>query len=45
MDTTKSILKKDGEIFGIFSVNGHDGRVWYHNWHGSYIQNREIHEE
>jgi len=38
-------VAKDGEIFGMLSVNGYDGAVWYHNWHGSYIQSREIHEE
>jgi len=36
---------KDGEIYGMLSVNGYDGAVWYHNWHGSHIQSREIHEE
>jgi hypothetical protein len=34
---------KDGETFGMLSVNTHDGAVWYHNWHGEYIQNRESH--
>ncbi len=36
---------KDGEIYGMLSVNGYDGAVWYHNWHGSYIQSRSVHEE
>ncbi len=35
--------KKDGEIFGMLSVNTHDGAVWYHNWHGEYIQSLESH--
>lgn len=35
---------KDGEIYGMLSVNGFDGAVWYHNWHGSYIQSRSVHE-
>jgi hypothetical protein len=34
---------KDGEIYGMLSVNGYDGEVWYHNWHGKYIQSREAH--
>jgi hypothetical protein len=38
-------VTKDGEVYGMLSVNGYDGMVWYHNWHGSYIQSREIHEE
>lgn len=32
---------RDGEIFGMLSVNTYDGAVWYHNWHGAYIQSRE----
>ena len=34
---------KDGEIFGMLSVNTYDGAVWYHNWHGEYIQSLESH--
>jgi hypothetical protein len=37
-------VEKDGVIFGMLSVNGYDGEVWYHNWHGSYIQTIEIHQ-
>ena len=36
-------VTKDGEIYGMLSVNSIDGAVWYHNWHGAYIQRREIH--
>lgn len=28
---------KDGEIIGMFSVNGYSGQVWYHGWHGAFI--------
>ncbi len=38
-------VMKDGEIYGMLSVNGLDGVVWYHNWHGSYVQSRSVHEE
>ena len=31
-------VTKDGEIYGMLSVNNIDGDVWYHNWHGSHIQ-------
>jgi len=24
--------------FGMLSVNGYSGQVWYHSWHGTYIQ-------
>jgi hypothetical protein len=29
---------RDGEIFGMLSVNQYTGAVWYHNWHGSYVR-------
>jgi len=38
-------VSKDGVIFGMLSVHGYDGTVWYHNWHGAFIQSLEIHEE
>ncbi|MCF7890102.1 PepSY domain-containing protein [Candidatus Bipolaricaulota bacterium] len=28
---------KDGEHYGMLSVNGYSGDVWYHTWHGSFI--------
>ena len=34
---------KDGEITGMLSVNTYNGDVWYHNWHGEYIQSMEGH--
>jgi len=34
---------RDGEIFGMLSVNAYDGSVWYHNWHGAYIRSLEHH--
>lgn len=36
---------RDGKIYGMLSVNSYTGQVWYHNWHGAYIQTREMHEE
>ena len=27
-----------GKTFGMLSVNGFSGQVWYHSWHGAYIQ-------
>ena len=32
---------KDGEMSGMLSVNQYSGTVWYHNWHGTYIQSLE----
>ena len=34
---------RDGEIFGMLSVNQYTGEVWYHNWHGGYIRSLEHH--
>lgn len=36
-------VSKDGEIYGMLSVNSYTATVWYHNWHGAYIQSREMH--
>lgn len=32
----------DGKIAGMLSVNGYTGQVWYHYWHGAFIQEVEI---
>jgi hypothetical protein len=29
---------RDGEICGMLSVHGDTGQVWYHNWHGDFVQ-------
>ncbi|MCL5959190.1 MAG: hypothetical protein M1358_07700 [Chloroflexi bacterium] len=29
---------RDGEIEGMLSVNGYSGEIWYHTWHGPFIQ-------
>ena len=30
-----------GEIFGMLSVSGYSGDVWYHSWHGDFISMEE----
>jgi hypothetical protein len=32
---------KDGEVYGMLSVNGYDGEVYIHTWHGSFIEMTE----
>ena len=32
---------KGNEIFGMLSVNGYTGQVWYHTWHGEFIAMKE----
>ena len=32
----------NGKIGGMLSVNGQTGQVWYHSWHGTFIQEIEI---
>jgi hypothetical protein len=33
---------KDGKIYGMLSVNGYTGQVWYHTWHGAFIQEKTL---
>jgi len=35
---------KDGEIYGMLSVNGYTGQVWYHSWHGRFLGMKEFGE-
>jgi hypothetical protein len=35
-------LEKDGRLTGMLSVNGYTGQVWYHTWHGSFIQEKDL---
>ncbi len=35
---------KDGQVFGMLSVNGYTGEVWYHDWHGDFIGMKELEE-
>ena len=34
-------LSKEGKVTGMLSVNGYTGQVWYHTWHGAFIQERD----
>ena len=31
-----------GQGYGMLSVNGYTGQVWYHNWHGTFLQELEV---
>ena len=33
---------KEGAIYGMLSVNGYTGQVWYHSWHGRFLDMREF---
>lgn len=33
-------VEENGKVVGMLSVNGITGDVWYHNWHGTFIQMR-----
>ncbi|MCL4534346.1 MAG: PepSY domain-containing protein [Bacteroidetes bacterium] len=35
---------KDGKVDGMLSVNAYTGQVWYHTWHGSFVQMKEMDE-
>jgi hypothetical protein len=28
---------KDGQVYGMLSVNGQTGQIWYHSWHGDFV--------
>ena len=32
---------KDGKVAGMLSVNGYSGQVWYHTWHGAFVQEKQ----
>ncbi len=34
-------VERDGNIFGMLSVNGLTGQVSYHHWHGEFIEMEE----
>jgi hypothetical protein len=38
------MTKLEGEHYGMLSVNGYSGDVWYHTWHGMFISEVEEHE-
>ncbi len=33
---------KEGKTYGMLSVNGYTGAVWYHTWHGDFMQAKEL---
>jgi hypothetical protein len=35
-------ILKGGNVTGMLSVNGATGQVWYHTWHGGFIQMRQM---
>ncbi len=32
---------KNGQVEGMLSVNGYSGSVWYHTWHGTFLDMKE----
>ncbi len=38
---TIHVMKGD-QIYGMLSVNGYTGEVWYHTWHGDFINMKEM---
>jgi hypothetical protein len=35
---------KDSQVYGMLSVNGYTGEVWYHTWHGNFVGMKELEE-
>jgi hypothetical protein len=38
-------FRRAGRLVGMLSVNGYSGQVWFHTWHGSFIQLRDLSAE
>jgi hypothetical protein len=35
-------FESSGQLVGMVSVNGYTGQVWYHSWHGTFIQLKDL---
>ncbi len=35
-------VESNGSTYGMLSVNSHTGHVWFHTWHGAFIQEAKI---
>jgi hypothetical protein len=35
-------VMQGNQVFGMLSVNGTSGEVWYHDWHGRFIRMKEL---
>lgn len=35
-------VTRDGKVVGMLSVNAYTGQVWYHGWHGTFVQEKEL---
>jgi hypothetical protein len=35
-------VMQNGKAYGEIDVNGYTGQVWYENWHGPLVQEREL---
>jgi hypothetical protein len=35
-------FEKDGKVAGMLSVNGYSGQVFFHTWHGTFIEEAEV---
>jgi hypothetical protein len=37
-------VMKDGQVYGMLSVNDYTGEAWYHTWHGNFVEMKELEE-
>jgi hypothetical protein len=35
-------VERDGRPVGMLSVNAYTGQVWYHNWHGTFVAEKDF---
>jgi hypothetical protein len=36
------MIALNGQTYGMLSVNGYSGQIWYHTWHGLFVQEIEV---
>ena len=39
---TIEVLNSNSTSYGMLSVNGYTGQVWFHTWHGTFIQELQV---
>lgn len=35
-------MERSGKTIGMLSVNAYTGQVWYHTWHGAFVQEKDL---
>lgn len=35
-------VSRNGKVIGMLSVNAYTGAVWYHSWHGTFVEEKDL---